>query len=171
MRANCLVWPVFSALMAAAAPCFAQAKVGFVNLERMLREAPAAQRAQKKIEQEFSKRDQDLAKFAEQLKKMQEDLERNAVTMPESDRLRREREFGDRNREFQRRQREFREDLTQKRNEALSGVLENANRAIRQIAEAEKLDIVFQNEQVVWASPRIDITDKVIKALGALADK
>ena len=44
-------------------------------------------------------------------------------------------------------------------------VLESANRAVRQIAETEKLDIVFQNEQVVWASPRIDITDKVIKAL------
>jgi outer membrane protein len=148
-----------------AGPCLAQSKVGFVSLERILREAPAAQRAQKKIEQEFSKRDQELAKLAEQLKKMQEGLERNAVTMPESERQKREREFADLNREFQRRQREFREDLDQKRREELSGVLERANRAVRAIAEVEKLDIVFQNEQVVWASPRIDITDRVIKAL------
>ncbi len=103
--------------------------------------------------------------MAEQLKKMQGNLEKNAVTMSESERQKREREFGDVNRDFQRRQREFNEDLAQRRKEEFEGVLERANRAVRQIAEAEKLDIVLQNEQVVWASTRIDITDKVIKAL------
>jgi len=143
----------------------AQANVGFVTLERILREAPAAQRAQKKLEQEFSPRGQDLAKTEEQLKKMRESLERNAMTMSESERQRREREFGDLSRDFQRRQREFREDLEQRRKDEYSSVLERANRAVRKIAEEEKLDIVFQSEQVVWANPRIDITDKVIKAL------
>jgi len=165
LKAHYLVWPVFSVLLGAGGPCLAQAKLGFVTLERILREAPAAQRAQKKIEQEFSKRDQDLAKTGEQLKKMQESLDRNAMTMSESERQRREREFADLSRDFQRRQREFREDLEQRRKEELSGVLERANRAIRKIAEEEKLDVVLQSEQVVWASPRIDITDKVIKAL------
>ena len=103
--------------------------------------------------------------MAEQLKRMQENLEKNALTMSDSERQKREREFGDMNRDFQRRQREFNEDLGQRRKEEFEGVLERANRAVRQIAEAEKLDIVFQNEQVVWASPRIDITDKVIRAL------
>jgi outer membrane protein len=130
-----------------------------------MREAPAAQRAQKKIELEFAKRDQELAKMAEQLKKAQENLERNAMTMSESERQKRDREFGDLNREFQRKQREFREDLTQRRNEELGAVIQRANQAVKQIAEAEKLDVVLQNEQVVWASTRIDITDKVIKAL------
>jgi outer membrane protein len=165
LKAQVFVWTVFPALIAAGGPCLAQAKLGYVTLERILREAPSAQRAQKKIEQEFSKRDQDLAKTGEQLKKMQESLDRNAMTMSESERQRREREFGDLSRDFQRRQREFREDLEQRRKEELSSVLERANRAVRKIAEEEKLDIVFQSEQVVWANPRIDITDKVIKAL------
>lgn len=165
LKATHLVWPGLCVLIAASGPCFGQAKIGFVSLDRLLREAPAAQRAQKKLEGEFSKRKQDLSNLAEQLKKMQENLERNGVTMSDSERQRREREFGDLNREFQRRQREFNEDVGQRRNEELSGVFERANRAIRKIAETEKLDIVFQNEQVVWASPRIDITDKVIKAL------
>ncbi len=156
---------VFAALVGAASPVLAQSHIGFVSLERVLREAPAAQRAQKKIELEFSKRDQELARMAEQLKKSQENLERNVVTMSESERQRIEREFGDLNREFQRKQRQFREDLTQRRNEELGAVIERANRAVKQIAETEKLDVVLQNEQVVWASPRIDITDKVIKAL------
>jgi|SRR5882672_16606 len=155
---------VFAGLLGMAGPAFSQV-IGFVSLERILREAPAAQQAQKKLEQEFSQRGQELQKLAEQLKKLQENIEKNAVTMSESDRLKREREFADANREFQRRQREFNEDLAQRRKEEFERVIERANRAVRQIAEAEKLDVVFQNEQVVWASNRIDITDKVIKAL------
>jgi len=158
------VW-VFAALLGAGGPALAQSKVGFVSLERILREAPAAQRAQKKLEGEFSKRGQDVSKMAEQLKKLQEDMDRNSVTMSESDRQKREREFGELNRDFQRKQREFNEDLAQRRNQELSEVIQRANLAVKRIAEAENLDVVLQNEQVVWASPRIDITDKVIKAL------
>jgi outer membrane protein len=128
-------------------------KLGFVNTERILRDAVVAQRAQKKIEAEFQKRDQELAKIAEQLKRMQDDLDKNAVTMGEAQRRNREREFADMNREFQRKQREFREDLNQRRNEELAQVVELANRVIRQIAEQEKFDIIFQ-DAVVPASPR-----------------
>ena len=148
---------------AQAAAASAPMRFGFVNTERILRDAIPAQRAQKKIEAEFQKRDQELARVADQLKRMQDDLEKNAVTMSESQRRTKEREFGELNRDFQRKQREFREDLNQRRNEELAQVVEAANRVIRQIAEQEKYDIIFQD--AVYASPRIDLTDKVIKAL------
>ena len=141
----------------------AQGKFGFVNTERILRDAAPAVRAQKKIEAEFKKRDEELARIAEQLKRMQDELDKNAMTMSESQRRTREREFGDLNRDFQRKQREFREDLNQRRNEELAQVVEQANRVIRQIAEQEKYDIIFQD--AVYANPKIDLTDKVIKAL------
>jgi outer membrane protein len=141
----------------------AQGKIGFVNTERVLRDSTPAQRAQKKIEAEFQKRDQELAQMADQLKQMQNEMERTAVTMSESQRRTKEREFGDLNREFQRKQREFREDLNQRRNEELAAVVEKANRVIRKIAAQENLDVVIQD--AVYANPRIDITDKVIKAL------
>jgi outer membrane protein len=148
-----------------AGPALAQTRIGFVSLDRILRDAAPAQRAQKKIEAEFAKRDQELTKTADQIKRMQENLDKNAVTMSESERSRREREFNDANREFQRKQREFREDLNTRRNEELSTIIARSNEVIRKLAETEKLDVVFQNDQVVWASPKIDITDKVIKAL------
>jgi len=156
---------VLAAGLAGALPAAAQAeaKIGFVNTARILRDAGPAVRAQKRIEQEFSKRDQELAKTAEQLKRMQSDLERQGLTMQESQRRTKEREFNDLNRDFQRQQREFREDLNQRRNEELAQVVEQANRVIRQIAEQEKYDIIFQD--AVYANPRIDITDRVIKAL------
>src|SRR5262245_45582716 len=143
----------------------ASGKFGFVNTERILREAVPAQRAQKKIEAEFKKRDDELAKMAGELKKLQDDLEKNGMTMTEAQRRTRERDFGEMNRDFQRKQREFREDLNQRRNEELAQVVQQANGVIRQIAEQEKYDIIFQD--AVFASPRIDITEKVIKALEA----
>ena len=163
-----LQWVLMLALLAAAGTSAAQteSKIGFVNLDRILRDAAPAQAAQKKIEAEFSKRDQELGRMAESLKRMQEAIEKNSMTMSESERRNREREFGEANREFQRKQREFREDFNQRRNEELSGILERANRAVRQIAEAEKFDIIFQ--EAVYASPRVDITDKVIRAIDGI---
>ena len=165
MKLKTLQTFMFLAMLAVASASTAQttSKIGFVSLDRILRDAAPAQRAQKKIEAEFSKRDQEMQRAAEQLKQMQEALERNAVTMSESERQRREREFAESTRDFQRKQREFREDLNQRRNEELASVLERANRAVRQIAEQEKYDIIFQ--EAVYANPNIDITDKVIKAL------
>lgn len=151
-----LALPVFHAAAA-------ETKIGFVNTEKIFREAAPAVRAQKKIEKEFEKRDQDMQRLAKQLQTMQEALEKNAVTMSESEKRSKEREFSDLNREFQRKQREFREDLNQRRNEELAAVLERANKTIKAIAEAEKFDVILQ--EAVYAAPRIDITDKVIKAL------
>lgn len=141
----------------------AQGRIGFVNIDRILRDSAPAVRAQKKIEAEFSKRDQELGRQAESLKRAQDAFQKNGSTMSESERRNKDREIADLDREFQRRQREFREDLNQRRNEELAGVLERANRTVRQISELEKFDIVFQ--EAVWVDPRIDITDKVIRAL------
>jgi outer membrane protein len=154
--AGLLLFPAMQAMAA-------ETKIGFVNTEKVFRDAAPAVRAQKKIEKEFEKRDQELQRLAKQLQTMQESLEKNSVTMPETEKRNKEREFGELNRDFQRKQREFREDLNQRRNEELASVLERANKAIKAIAEAEKYDVILQ--EAVYANPRIDITDKVIKAL------
>lgn len=151
------------ALIGASQLAHAEAKIGFVNSDRVMREAGPAVRAQKRLEKEFEKRDQDLQRMAKDLQGMQEDLDRNGATLAEADRRKKERDLSELNREFQRKQREFREDLNQRRNEELASVLEKANAAVKSIAEAEKFDVILQ--EAVYASPRIDITDKVIKSL------
>jgi outer membrane protein len=163
MRQTLLIALSIAASALPAAPAIAEGKIGFVNTERIMRESAPAQRAQKKIEGEFQKRDQELTRLAEQLKRMQEDVEKNAVTMAEAQRRVKERELGEADRDFQRKRREFQEDLNQRRNEELAQVLEQANRAIRAIADQEKYDIIFQD--AVYANPRIDLTERVIKAL------
>jgi outer membrane protein len=157
-----LVFVALSVLIGGSAVA-ADFKIGFVNTERVFRDAAPAVRAQKKIEQEFAKRDQEMQKMDERIRKLQENLAKNAVTMKETELRSKQRELGELNKDFQRKQREFREDLNQRRNEELAAVLDRANRTIKAIAESEKYDIIFQ--EAVYASPRIDITDKVIKAL------
>ncbi|MFM8555663.1 MAG: OmpH family outer membrane protein [Betaproteobacteria bacterium] len=144
-------------------------KVGFVNTERILRDAVPAKAAQTKLEAEFSRRERELQELGNRLRQLGERLERDAMVMSETERGRRQREVADLDKDFQRRQREFREDLNQRRNEELSQVVERANRVIRQIAEKEKFDLIFQ--EAVYASGRIDITDLVLQALSDPAAK
>ena len=151
--------------MAFSAPAFSQApKIGYVNTERILRDAAPAKAAQKSLEREFSGRDKELKKLAARLKSMGEKLERDRTVLSDADRQKRQRQFADAEKDYQRKQREFREDLGQRRNEELAQVLEKANRAIKKLAENEKYDLIVQ--EVVYASPRIDITSKILKALG-----
>jgi outer membrane protein len=141
-------------------------KIGFVNTERVFRESAPAKQAQQKLEREFAARNAELAKVEKQGRDLQTELERDNVTMTETVRRNKERELADISRNFQRIQREIREDLNLRRNEALAGVQERATRVINQIAEQEKFDLILQ--EAVFASGKIDITDKVIRAL---ADK
>ena len=143
-----------------------QPKIGFVNTERVFREAAPAKRAQQKLEREFAARNAELAKLEKQGRDLQTDLERDNVTMTDPVRREKERQLADISRNFQRMQREIREDLNLRRNEELAKVQERATRVINQIAEQEKFDLILQ--EAVFASGRIDITDKVIRAL---ADK
>ena len=138
-------------------------KIGFVNTERVFREAAPAKRAQQVLEREFSARNAELGRIEKQGRDLQADLERENVTMPESQRREKERQLADISRNFQRIQREIREDLNLRRNEELASVQERATRVINQIAEQEKFDLIIQ--EAVFASSRIDITEKVIRAL------
>jgi len=150
-------------LSAAASAQSVDFKIGFVSTERLFREAAPAVRALKKLEKEFAPRDTELQKLAKQAKDLQTQIEKDGVTMPESERRNKEAEAGRLNRDLQRLQREFREDLNLRKNEELSQVLERANKVIQEIAEKEKYDLILQ--EAVYRSPRIDITEKVLKAL------
>lgn len=141
----------------------AELRIGFVDVERISRESAPAERASKQLEKEFAPRQQALQRREAQIKELQGQLEREAMTMAESDRRAKEQELARANVEFQRMQREFREDLTIRRNQEIQGLMERANRVIRKIAEADKFDLIIQD--AVYRDPRIDITDRVLKAL------
>lgn len=140
-------------------------KLGFVSTERIFREAATAKQAQAKLEQEFSKREKELMDVGNAIKTASDKLEREAPTLSESQRNARQKQLVDQDRDFQRKRREFQEDLNNRKNEEQQVVVERANRAVKQVAEAEKYDVILQ--EAVYIHPKHDITEKVIKALNA----
>jgi outer membrane protein len=153
-------------MLAATAPGAAQElKIGYVNSERVLRESSIAKAALARMEADFGKREKELAEQASRLKAAADRLEKDGPTLGEAERSRRQRELVEQDRDLQRKRREFQEDLNQRRNEETAGIVERANRVIRQIYESEKYDLILQD--VVFASARVDITEKVLRALNA----
>jgi outer membrane protein len=157
---------IAGSLLVATAPVAAQElKIGYVNSERVLRESTIAKAALARMEADFGKREKELAEQASRLKAAADRLEKDGPTLGEAERSRRQRELVEQDRDLQRKRREFQEDLNQRRNEETAGIVERANRVIRQIYESEKYDLILQD--VVFASARVDITEKVLRALNA----
>jgi outer membrane protein len=164
MLRHCLL--AAGAALALAVPAHAEDfRVGFVNTDRIFREANTAKAAQAKLEQEFSRREKELTDLGNNLKNASEKFEREAPTLSETQRQQRQRQLIEQDREFQRKRREFQEDLNARKNEELQQVLDRANRVVKQVAEQEKYDVILQ--EAVYINPKHDITDKVIRALNA----
>ena len=145
--------------------CAQEFRVGFVNTDRIFREANTAKQAQTKLEQEFARREKELVDLGNNLKTASDKLERDAPTLSEAQRTQRQRTLAEQDRDFQRKRREFQEDLNARKNEELQQVLERANKVVRQVAEAEKYDLILQ--EAVYINPKHDITDKVIRAINS----
>jgi outer membrane protein len=151
--------------MAAAAVQAQEVRLGFVSTERVLKEASTAKAAQTKLEQEFSKREKELVDLGNNIKTSADKFEKEAPTLPETQRQSRQKQILEQDRDFQRKRREFQEDLNARKNEELQLVIQRANKVIKDIAIAEKYDFIFQD--AVYVNPKLDVTDKVIKALNA----
>jgi len=154
-----------SMMVAASAVQAQELKIGFVNSERVLREANLAKAAQINLEAEFGKREKDLRDLEAKLRGAAEKLEKDAPTLSEAERSRRQRDVVEQDRDLQRKKREWQEDLTQRKNEELSAVVEKANKVIKQIFDNEKYDLILQD--AIHFSARVDITKKVIDTLNA----
>lgn len=140
-------------------------KMGYVNVEQILKEAPQTVESGKKLEREFSSRQQELEKMAKQIKEQDASLDKDSLTLSETDRRNKERDISNLKIEFQRKQRELREDANLRKNEELSVIQERINKAVTKVAEEEGYDLVIYGG-VAYASKKADITDKVLKSLG-----
>ena len=153
------------AMSIVASPVQAQAtKIGFVSTEKILRDSKPAKAAQAKIESEFKRRDEELQRLASNLRSQAQKLDKDAPVLSESERIKRQRQLADLDSDLQRKRREFQEDFNRRRNEEFSSIVEKADAAIKNIAEQQGYDLIIQD--AVTVSPRIDITDQVLKALG-----
>jgi outer membrane protein len=154
-----------SLLMIVVTPAWAELKVGYVNTIRVIEEAPQGVAALKKLEAEFGQRDKELVGIQNRIRQLDDELQKNVPALKDADRRAREREILTLKRELKRATQEFREDYNQRRNEELAVLQQVVRKAILEIAQQEKYDLVL-HEGMVYASESIDITDKVLKKLG-----
>ena len=147
----------------AALPAVAQSKIAVVNFERILRESPQSKVAEKRLETEFKKKEADINDLATRLTAAGQKLDKDAPVLSETQRRERQNQLADMDRELQRRQRDFRDEVGQRKQAEFAEVMNAANRAIKSIAEKEGYDAVFQD--MAYFNPKIDVTDKVLKAM------
>jgi outer membrane protein len=140
-------------------------KFGYVQVDKILQEAPQTAESGKKLEREFSPKSQELDRMQKQIRDIETSLDKEGVTLSETERRNKERDASNLKIEFQRKQRELREDINLRKNEELTSLQDRINKAVQTVADAEKFDLVVYGG-VAYASKRIDITDKVLKLLG-----
>lgn len=143
----------------------AELKIGYVQVEKILQDAPQTTESSKKLEKEFAPRSQELEKMQKQIRDIETALDKDSLTMSETDRKNKERDVSNLKIDFQRKQRELREDVTMRKNEELSALQDRINKAVTAVSEAEAYDLVVYSG-VAYASKKVDITDKVLKSLG-----
>lgn len=162
---------ILKSLMAAGLVTFAlnvqaaELKVGYVQVDKILQEAPQTSESGKKLEREFSPRSQELDRMAKQIKDLEAALDKDSLTISEAERRNKERDVQNMKIEFQRKQRELREDINLRKNEELGVLQDRVNKAVQSVSETEGYDLVVYSG-VAYASKKIDITDKVLKILG-----
>lgn len=143
----------------------AELKIGYVQVDKILQDAPQTAESGKKLEREFSPRSLDLDKMQKQIHDIETSLDKEGVTLSETDRRNKERDASNLKLEFQRKQRELREDINLRKNEELSSLQDRINKAVQTVSETDGYDLVVYGG-VAYASRKIDITDKVLKLLG-----
>ena len=143
----------------------ADLKIGYVQVDKILQDAPQTAESGKKLEREFTARTQELERLQKQIKDIETALDKDSLTMSEADRKNKERDSSNLKIDFQRKQRELREDVNLRKNEELGTLQDKINKAVTAVSEAEGYDLVVYGG-VAYANKKIDITDKVLKSLG-----
>jgi outer membrane protein len=156
---------ILAVLLTASITSHAELKIGFVQVDKILQEAPQTIESNKKLEKEFSSRTDKLKADVKSLKERESSFSKDALTMKESERDTKEKSLSQLRVDVQRKERELREDINIRRNEELGGLQEQINKAVTSVAKAEGFDLVLYNG-VAYASEKIDITDKILKSLG-----
>ena len=140
-------------------------KIGYVVVEKVLKDAPQTAASNKKLEKEFKSRTDGLQKKVKAIQKQEKDFNKNSVTMAAADRQKAQKKIQNSKIEIQRIERELREDIDIRRREEIGKLQEKINEAIEEMAKTDKYDLILY-QGVAYASKEIDITDKLIKVLG-----
>ena len=158
-------------LLALSVPAMADAtlttmKVGVIDMRTIVSTAPQAKTAMEKLKKEFKAREEQMISAEKALKEKSEKLQRNASVMGEAEKAKLEKDVMAGQRDLQRLQSEIREDATLRQQEEMKKIITRVNGTVQDIAKKEKYDLIIHSEAAPFSNKQLDITDKVIKAMG-----
>jgi len=142
----------------------AEIKIGVVNFQKLLEEAPQTKTAMQALESEFAPRRRELLTMQNDLKAKEEKLQKEGAIMPEADRVKADKTFRDEQREFSRKAGEFQDDASTRRNEELGKVQRYLVNEIQNFAVAQGFDLVL-GDGVFYAKGPLDVTANVLAVL------
>lgn len=160
---------LFLGLLLTASVSAADLKIGFVNIPAVLEKAPQAEKAKKRLEQEFSPRDRQLVAQQKEIQTKEERMSRDGAVMGDSERANLEKDILNKKRDAKRSQQEFTEDFNARRNEELGKLQRRIVEAIRTIAKEQDFDLLL-TDGVIYASEQIDVTAQVQQKLLTMPD-
>ncbi|ALG69525.2 OmpH family outer membrane protein [Beggiatoa leptomitoformis] len=140
---------------------FAELKIGFVNAVRVMESAPQVADANKRLEAEFATRQKKLQGSQQELRRLEDRLAKDGAIMSEAENRDLQRDIAAKRRDLRREQDEFREDYNIRRSEELDKLQKRIVEVVQTIAREEAYDFIL-SDGVVWASGKVDITEKVL---------
>jgi len=164
MRYKLFYTAIFSLCLVSMPTWAVDLKIGFVNPIKILESAPQVQAANKRLEKEFAPRERSLTNNMKSLQKMEERLGKDESIMSRKEVSRLKRNIVSKRRDAKRAQEEFQEDYNIRRGEELDKLQKKISKSIEALAKQDGYDFIL-SEGVVFASDRVDITDKVLKYL------
>ena len=144
---------------------YADLKVGYVEVQKILQEAPQTIEINKKLEKEFNVRSDKLKTDIKTLNDRQTAFNKDSLAMKDSEKESKVKGLDQLRIDIQRKDRELKEDFNIRKNEELAALQDQVNKAVTSVAKAEGYDLVVYNG-VAYANEKIDITDKILKSLG-----
>jgi len=152
-------------LMLVPAFTYAEIKIGYVQVEKVLKQAPQTAASNKKLEKEFKGRSEKLKKEIKGVQTKEKSYKKNSVTMSKAERESAVKKIQNSKLDIQRMERALREDIDLRRREEISKLQVRINKAVESVAKKESYDLILY-QSVAYANKNVDITDVIIKALG-----
>lgn len=153
-------------LMLVPAFTYAEIKIGYVMVEKVLKQAPQTTASNKKLEKEFKSRSEKLKKEIKAIQAKEKNYKKNSVTMSKTERESAIKTIQNSKLDIQRMERALREDIDLRRREEISKLQVRINKAVETVAKKESYDLILY-QSVAYANKNVDITDVIIEALGA----
>jgi outer membrane protein len=148
-----------------------QATIGYIDLQKVMVESDKGKEAKQSLTKEAERLKKNLDGKQDELQKMKDALEKQGTTITAEARADREKQYQNKLKDYQRLANDYQTELQQKDMEVTQKMLKDLEEVIKSVGEKDKYTLIVEKSQVLFASPAIDITPKIISLFNDAAKR